>query len=150
MCGERFDARAIRPECLVARFALEQRENRTPAGASALYDRQILAERHELLEARFEIGAGDLFAGRCNDDARLRGTTNQEGLELALVLDERLLPAPLRAEQRWLRDVDVTAIDELTRLTVEERQQQCTDVRSVHVGVRHDDHAVIAELRRIE
>src|SRR5690606_38111463 len=49
-----------------------------------------------------------------------------------------------------LRDVDVSALDELTHLPVEERQQQRADVRSVDVGVRHDDDAVVPQLRRIE
>ena len=56
----------------------------------------------------------------------------------------------LRAEQRRLRDVDVAAIDEGAHLPVEERQQQRADVRSVDVRVRHDDDAVIAQLRRVE
>ena len=35
-------------------------------------------------------------------------------------------------------------------LPVEERQQQRPDVRSVHVGVRHDDDAVVAQLLDVE
>src|SRR6185295_5733001 len=54
------------------------------------------------------------------------------------------------AEERRLRDVDVTAIDELPGLAVEKREQQRPDVGAVHVGVRHDDDAVIAQFRRVE
>ena len=75
---------------------------------------------------------------------------HEEVLERALVLDERFDPPALGAEQRRLRDEDVPALDERRHLTVEERQQQRADVRSVDVGVRHDDDAVVAQLLDVE
>src|SRR5690606_10514301 len=48
-----------------------------------------------------------------------------------------------------LRDVEVAALDELGHLPVEEGQQQGPDVAAVHVGVRHQDDAVIAGLVRL-
>src|SRR5690606_19259009 len=77
-------------------------------------------------------------------------TTSEEGFQFAFVLDERFLSAPLGAEQRRLRDVNVSPVDELAHLPVEEREQKRTDVRSVDVGVRHDDDAVIAQFRDVE
>src|SRR5687767_473377 len=65
-----------------------------------------------------------------------------EGVELFL---------PLRdTEQGWLRDVDVPRLDQLRHLTEEEREQQRTDVRAVHVGVRHDDDLVVPRLVELE
>ena len=58
--------------------------------------------------------------------------------------------AALGAEERRLRDVDVARVDQLAHLPVEERQQQRADVRSVDVGVGHDDDPVVAELRDVE
>ena len=75
---------------------------------------------------------------------------NEQLLELRLLLDVLLLAADLDAVERRHRDVDVAALDELGHLAVEEGQDQRADVRAVHVGVRHDDHAVVAELRDVE
>ena len=61
-----------------------------------------------------------------------------------------LLLAALQLVERRLGDIDVAALDELGHLAVEERQQQRADVRAVDVGVRHDDDAVIAEVREVE
>ena len=49
-----------------------------------------------------------------------------------------------------LRDVDVAALDQLGHLAVEEGEQQRADVRAVHVGVGHDDDAVVAQLGDVE
>ena len=71
-------------------------------------------------------------------------------LEVALVLDVGLGAAALGAIERRLRDVDVPAVDERRHLPIEERQQERPDVRAVHVGVGHDDDAVIPELLDVE
>ena len=94
--------------------------------------------------------AGDLLAVRQHNRSRFRRTADQELLEFALVLDERFLAAALCPEKRRLRDVDVAAIDEVAHLPVEERQQQRANVRSVDVGVRHDDDAVVPHLAGVE
>ena len=41
-------------------------------------------------------------------------------------------------------------LDQLRHLAEEKGQQQCADVRSVHIGVRHDDDAVITQLWKVE
>ena len=53
------------------------------------------------------------------------------------------------AEQWGLGDVDVASFHELEHLTVEEREKQGADVRTVDVGIRHDDHAAVAALREV-
>ena len=52
--------------------------------------------------------------------------------------------------QRRLRDEHVAALDQLLHVPEEERQQQRADVRSVHVGVGHDDDLVVAQLGDVE
>ena len=42
------------------------------------------------------------------------------------------------------------ALDQLRHLAVEERQQQRAYVAAVHVGVRHDDDAVVTQLGHVE
>src|SRR6202023_836106 len=62
---------------------------------------------------------------------------------------EILLRFPARnLVQRRLRNEEMTPVDELAHLAVEERQQQRADMGAV--GVRHDDDLVIAQLLGIE
>src|SRR5689334_6800364 len=67
-------------------------------------------------------------------------------LELVIVLEINVFLALLCLVERRLRDVDVSALDELGHLPIEERQQQRADVRAIDVRVGHDDDPVIAEL----
>ena len=68
--------------------------------------------------------------------------------KLAIVLDVLLEAALLDLVERRLRDVHVVALDQLRHVPEEERQQQRADVRSVHVGVRHQDDLAVAQLGR--
>jgi hypothetical protein len=65
-------------------------------------------------------------------------------------LQVQLFLAGLDLVQRRLGDVDVAALHQLGHLAVEEGQQQRADVRAVHVGVGHDDDAVVAQLGDVE
>src|ERR1022692_982402 len=78
------------------------------------------------------------------------GRAQQQGVELEIVLDVVFLLALLDLVERRLSDVDVAALDEDRHLPIEERQQQSTDVRTIDVGIGHDDDAVIAQLFDIE
>ena len=51
--------------------------------------------------------------------------------------------------ERRLGDVEVALGDELRHLAVKEGQQQGPDVAAVHVGVRHQDDAVVAHAGRV-
>ena len=118
--------------------------------AAAGHVLQQLPEANHPLQRSLERIAENLAAVGELDDARLHGPPDQEAFELALVLDVGFRAAALGAEERRLRDVDVAAIDQLRHLAVEERQQQRADVRAVHVGVGHDDDAVVPELVDVE
>ena len=74
----------------------------------------------------------------------------QEVLHGVLVLEVHLLLAALDLVERRLGDVEVAALDQLAHLAVEEGQQQGPDVGAVHVGVGHDDDAVVAQLGDVE
>jgi predicted RecB family endonuclease len=52
--------------------------------------------------------------------------------------------------ERRDRDVHVPAFEQLRHVAVQERQDECPDVRAVDVCVRHDDDAVVAKLRDVE
>ena len=65
----------------------------------------------------------------------LKRSTQQDLVELDIVLDVRLALALLHLVERRLRDVDVPALDQVRNLPVEEREQQRADVRTVHVRV---------------
>ena len=46
--------------------------------------------------------------------------------------------------QRGLRDIDIAAIDEVGHIAIEERQQQNANMRTVDIGIGHDDDAMVA------
>src|SRR4029450_1788974 len=49
-----------------------------------------------------------------------------------------------------LCDIYVAVLDERRELSIEERQQQSTNMRSVDVGVGHDDDSVVAQFPDVE
>src|SRR4030095_10880926 len=79
-----------------------------------------------------------------------RTLAEQELLERQLVLEALLLLAALDLDQRRLRDEQMTLLDELGHLAVEEREQERADVAPVDVGVRHDDQPPVAQARLVE
>ena len=148
--GELLQLPRIAEERLVPAVAIEQRDHHVARRPAPLDDLQILAKRHQPLETRFELGAGQLRSVLELEHARFGGPLQQPLLHVALVADEELAAAALGAEERRLRDVDVAGLDQQPHLAVEERQQQRADVRSVHVRVGHDDDAVVAQLGEVE
>ena len=137
-------------ERLVANVAVEHRQDHIARRTAALDDLQELAEGHQLLDRPLELIAADLGAVRQHHDPRLDRALDQPGLERPLIADERLAAPALRTEERRLRDIHISAVDQRAHLAVEERQQERADVRSVNVRVGHDDDPVVADLGRIE
>src|SRR5690606_3684357 len=101
-----------------------------------------------------QVGQGFALKGRGafrrNQGGVLQRQLQHELRFLGIVLEVTLFTADLDLVQRRLRNVDVAALDQLRHLTIEQRQQQRADVRTVHVRVSHDDDAVIAQLVDIE
>ena len=52
--------------------------------------------------------------------------------------------------ERGLRDVHMAAAYELGHLPEEKRQQQSADVRTVHIGVGHDDNSTVPKFADVE
>ena len=50
----------------------------------------------------------------------------------------------LHSEQGRLGNVNFSRFDQLIHLSIKEAQQQCSNVRSIDVGIRHDDDFVVA------
>ena len=94
-----------------------------------------------------EIGAVDGRRIRVDVQRRaFQGGLQEVAVELVVVLHVAFLATLLHLVERRLRDVDVAAVDQLEHVAEKERQQQRANVRAVHVGVGHDDDAVVAEL----
>src|SRR5690606_13476928 len=122
---------------------------------------------NEARVARVEAIQQSLDRSRLHDDvakvlprARFPGAELEHGIGQTAV-DQVILKARLILEvglrlalcdfvQRRLGNVEVPFLNKLRHLTVEERQQQRTDVRAVDIGVSHNDDLVITELRNIE
>ena len=80
----------------------------------------------------------------------LQGHAQQKRIECRLVFEVLLFFAHLDFVKRWLSNVDVTSLDQLGHLSIEEGEQQGADVGAVHVGIGHDDDAVIAQFVDVE
>ena len=52
--------------------------------------------------------------------------------------------------ERRAGDVDFALLHEFRHLAVEEGEKQCADVRTVHIGVGHDDDAAVAETGEVK
>ena len=79
----------------------------------------------------------------------LDAESDQKVIQLRIVLQIDVVPALADLVERGLGDAQIAALDDARKLAVQERQQQGTDVRSVHVRVRHDDDLVITQLGQV-
>src|SRR5215470_1775071 len=111
-------------------------------------DRAELEHTLERLQQRLFLDglrlAGDL------DRGLLHPLREEELLHLALAHEIPLRLALLHLEERGLGDEEPPRLDDRHHVTEEEREEQGADVGAVHVGVRHEDHLVIAQLGDVE
>ena len=70
--------------------------------------------------------------------------------QLPVVLEVLLLFALANFIERRLSNINMSALDQVTHLTEEKSEQQRTDMRTVYIGIRHDDDAVIPKVFRRE
>ena len=70
----------------------------------------------------------------------------QIGAHFRLILEEAplILAVLLDLIERRLRNIHIPVFKKFRHLTVEQREKQCTDMRTIHVRIGHDDDAVIA------
>ncbi len=80
----------------------------------------------------------------------LRGPAQNLAHKLLVILDVFLALAFLDAVERGLGDEHMATVDQVRHMPEEEGEQKRPDVRTVHVGVRHQDHLVVAKLGDIE
>ena len=99
------------------------------------------------LEQVVQLGAGDDAAAGL-DRALFRRLADDERVQLLVVREVELFLAALDLVERRAGDEDVPLVDERPHLPVEERQEERADVRSVHVGVGHDEDAAVARASR--
>ena len=86
-----------------------------------------------------------------DDETRLlQALVDQERLQRRVVLEVALLLAALDPVERRLGDVEMTLLDDVGEVAVEEGQQERADMRAVDVGVGHDDDLVVAQLAEVE
>ena len=95
------------------------------------FSQRVTAEGRAIRATREDAGVFE-----CN--------AQQEPVQGRRIFKVELLFARLNFVKRRLRNVNVAPLHQLRHLAVEKRQQQRADVRAVHVGVCHDDDAVVA------
>ena len=83
------------------------------------------------------------FIFSCTDSNSFTAEFNQ--MSIKLVISVNILETFTFGNfvKRRICDIQITGFDQRTHLTVEECEQQCTDVRSIDVSICHDYHAVI-------
>ena len=116
--------------------------------------RGFLAIAFELdhpFERTSELGAfnyGLCFRRRDLDVGRRQ--THQILDHRPVVFDVLFLLTFFHFEERRLRDVNVTLLDQLWHLPEEEGEQQGADMRAVNIGVSHQNDPVIAQLAEVK
>src|SRR5215218_1477045 len=108
----------------------------------------LLAQARVLLPAR--LGELERLVVAVEDLDAVELVREKDLLELGLLLDVSLVAALLELVQRRLGDVDVARLDQILHLAEQQGEDQRADVRPVHVGVRHEDHLVVAGPLQVE
>ncbi len=86
----------------------------------------------------------------CAEAGIFERNAHQKRFQRLCVFKILLLFSVLHLVQRRLSDVDVPTFHQLGHLPIEERQEQGADVCAIHVGIGHDDDAVVAQFVDVE
>ena len=106
--------------------------------------REHVAHGPRLFDDRAEVGAGTLLAARQPQHGGLKTIANQIILTRTLVLQILFGTAALDFVERRLRNIKMTALDQLSHLPEEKCEQKRANMRAVDIRVCHDDDLVIA------
>src|SRR6185437_3851714 len=98
-----------------------------------------------ILYQRLQIPARAIFTRGELEDTVVKTSLDQIIFQRALVFQVLLGLAAVHLVERRLRDIEITAFDQRRHLAEEERQQQRADMRTVDVGVGHQNDLVIAQ-----
>ena len=74
----------------------------------------------------------------------------QVSIQFLVIFDVTFLLAFFNLVQRRLSDIHMAAIDKFSHLAVKEGQQQGTNMRSVDIGIGHDNDLVVTQFFDIE
>ncbi len=86
-----------------------------------------------------------------NIKVRSRNTlVYEERIQFFIVFDVFCFLTVFNFVERRLSNKYMPSFDQFRHLAVEKRQQQGTNVRTVHVGIRHDNDTVITQLVQIK
>src|SRR5262245_17999296 len=129
-------------------------QERVQHGARDATPAELREQRAELDHALHRLKQA-LLAERCRpprhlDACLVHPLGEQELLHLALAHEVALDAPLLDLEERRLGDEQVARLDHLHHVAEEERQEQRADVRTIHVGIRHQDDLVVSELPDLE
>ena len=120
--------------------------------ANALVD--LIEKRKVFVQRGHEAGElGAFQAGRAfsvSHQHAIGGALHHHLDELGVVLDVLLEFALLDAIERRLRDVYVPLLDQLFHVAEEKCEQKGADVRSVDVGIGHQDDLAVTQLGDVE
>ena len=97
-----------------------------------------------------QIGAHDFLAIALSQHGPFDALLDEVILHRVFVFEIDLGLAPGDFVKRWLRDVEMSVLDQLRHLAVEEGEQQSPDVCAVHIRVRHDNDLMVAQLGYVE
>src|SRR5215471_7375534 len=70
--------------------------------------------------------------------------------QLAIVFDVKLLLSLFDLVERRLCNIEMTSLNQFWHLPEEEGKNQRSDVRSIHIGISHDDNSMITKLGCVE
>ncbi len=96
--------------------------------------------------AAFEFASG----GADHEPELVLDAIEEKARKIGVVTEIDFLLLVAHLVQWRLGDEEVSAIDELFHLAVEEGQKQGPDMRTVDIGIGHDDDLVVADLEGIE
>ena len=102
-----------------------------------------------MVDQRPQVLAGALLSAAFEQEAVETGV-DEVFVEGGVVLEIDFRPAASDLVERRLGDEEVTVLDQVGHLAVEEGQQQGADMGAVDIGVGHDDDLVIAQLVEVE
>jgi len=112
--------------------------------------RNLLELSQQIQDAQHVLGREDFLVFQALQDHVFRAEFQEFARQVFLRVHIFLALLASDFVQRRLREIDVALLDDLGHLAVEKGQEQGADMRSVHVGIGHDDDLVVADLLDVE
>ena len=161
----RFFGNRIQPLCHISggdggiisighQFDIQRTGNRQLLNDAAIITRVKTVQQSTHLQCPIhrvtQIRTSHHFTGTQRQRRFLKATFDEIIFPFGLVLQILFGLSPLYQIKRRLGDIEITLLNQLRHLAEKERQQQCTDVRTINIGIRHDDDFMVAGLFDVE